>query len=205
MVQISPLLNLPGELRNHIVEYVFTREVGTAPPPIWRSPLALASTCRQLYLEFYVLARSTTIFTIPWSTSDELGIKASVLPSALVSSITKLQIQLPPETMDLYINDLSRRKLKGFGFFAAGLTGLEQLYFRYRPEHHEKGVGGPGRELIVHILWRVLWERGIDRLRKICFVHDGTQPFLSRSAGRSNPICSMGNYFSSSMVPAARF
>jgi hypothetical protein len=179
MVQTSPLLALPGELRNSIVEYVFTRELGTAPPPLWRSPLALPSTCRQLYQEFYALARVVTIFTIPWSSSSELGIKAGALPAAFASSITKLQIQLPSELINLYITDPTRRKLKRFGFAAAGLTGLEELYLRYRPEHYENGVGGPGRELTVHVLWRILWERGTESLRKICIVHDGTQPFLS--------------------------
>jgi hypothetical protein len=179
MAQASLYLNLPGEIRNYIVDFAFWREPGTAPPPLWRSPLALPSTCRQLYHEFYALARTATIFTISWSSSDELGTRASSLPPASASSITKLQVQLPPELIDLYINDPTRRKMKKFGFSSAGLTGLEELYFRYRPEHHEKGVGGPGRELIVHILWRILWERGIDSLKKICIVHDGTQPFLS--------------------------
>jgi hypothetical protein len=179
MVQTSPLLDLPGELRNHIIEYVFSREPGTVPPPLWKSPLAIPSTCRQLYEEFYALARSATIFTILWSTSHELGTKTSVLPPTSASSITKLQIQLPSEPKDLYMTDPTQRKLKRFGFAGAGLTKLEELYFRYRPEHQERGVGGPGRELIVHILWRIIWERNMGSLRKICIVHDGTQPFLS--------------------------
>jgi hypothetical protein len=179
MVQTSPLLALPGELRNSIVEHVFTRELGIAPPPLWRSPLALPSTCRQLHQEFCALARVVTIFTIPWSSSSELDTKVGVLPAAFASSVTKLQIQLPSKLINLYISDPTQRKLKRFGFAAAGLTGLEELYLRYRPEHYKKGVGGPGRELMVHILWKILWERGMERLRKICIVHDGTQPFLS--------------------------
>jgi hypothetical protein len=179
MAQLSPLLQLPGEIRNYIVEYVITREPGMAPPSLSRSPLALSSTCHQLHNEFRSLAWHTTIFPIRWSSAQQLGTKASILPPALASSIKKLQIQLPPELTDLYTDDPNRRRVKTFGFAEAGLTGLEELYFRYRPEHHEKGVGGPGREFVVQALWRLLWERGIDSLRRVCVVHDGTQPFLS--------------------------
>ncbi|KAF1937364.1 hypothetical protein EJ02DRAFT_56779 [Clathrospora elynae] len=179
MAQTSPFLTLPGEIRNYIVEYVFRREAGTAPPPLSRSPLALAFTCRQLHREFQNLARSATIFTIRWSSSQELGSKASILPPASISSTKKLQIQLPPDLVDLYIDDAHRKRVKSFGFSDAGLIGLEELYFRYRPEHHEKGVGGPGREFLVLALWRILWERGNENLKKVCVVHDGTQPYLS--------------------------
>jgi hypothetical protein len=177
MIQSSLLLALPGEIRNYIVDFAFERESGTAPLPLQRSPLALPSTCRQLYEEYSSLARSATIFSIPWSTSTELCNKASVLPPDIASSIKRLQVQLPSELTGLY--KPSRRRVLKFDFARAGLTWLEELYFRCRPEHHELGVGGPGRELIVQILWRILWERGIDNLKKICIVHDGTQPFLS--------------------------
>jgi hypothetical protein len=179
MTQVSPLLQLPGEIRNYIVEYVMTREPGMAPPSISKSPLALSSTCLQLHNEFRSLAWHLTIFPIRWSSAQQLATKASILPPASASSIKKLQIQLPCEFTELYTDDPNRRRVKPFGFAEAGLTGLEELYFRYRPEHHEKGVGGPGRELLVQTLWRLLWERGIESLKRVCVVHDGTQPFLS--------------------------
>jgi hypothetical protein len=179
MTQQCPLLLLPGELKNQIVDYIIHREPGT--PPLRHSPLALLSTCHQLYEEYHAIAWTATIFTIPWSGADELSQKASLMSPASVSRITKLQIRLPSDLTELYTPEVHRRHVKSFGFARAGLTGLEELYIRYRPEHHEKGVGGPGRELIVQILWRIMWERDIKRLKKICIVHDGAQPFLSLS------------------------
>jgi len=179
MAQISLLLALPGEIRNQVVEYTIHGELGSTPPPIWKSPLAFASTCRQLYLEYQALALCTTVFTIQWSSASTLNAKASILPSLAVSTITKLQIQLPPSLAGLYVDDSPRSRVKSFGFALAGLTGLEELYFRYRPEHHEEGAGSRGRELVVQIIWRILWEKHMKSLRKICVVHDGTQPHLS--------------------------
>ncbi|KAI4944195.1 hypothetical protein J4E91_008748 [Alternaria rosae] len=181
MAQQSPLLLLPGELKNQIIDYILTREPGTAPPLRQHSSLSLSSTCRQLHEEYHTLAWTTTIFTLPWSSAEELVRKTSLLPPASMSSITKLQIKLPSDLTQLYTADVNRRRVKPFNFARAGLTNLEELYIRYRPEHTEKGIGGPGRELIVQMLWRIMWERDIKRLRKICIVHDGAQPFLSLS------------------------
>ncbi|KAF1838881.1 hypothetical protein BDW02DRAFT_594209 [Decorospora gaudefroyi] len=175
----SPLLTLPGEIRNHIVEYVLNRELGTAPPPVRRSPLAFASTCRQLYDEYYALARSATIFTISWVSQEHLRMKASILPPAFASSIKKLQLQLPSRLTDLDASALRRWPLKSFGFAWVGLTELEEVYIRYRPEHHEKGVGWRGRQVAVRLLRKLLGEGKLHRLRKVCIVHDGTQPYLS--------------------------
>ena len=181
MAQQSPLLLLPGELKNQIIDYILTRDQGTAPPRLQRSPLSLSSTCRQLHEEYQTLAWAATIFTLPWSSADDLIRRTSLLPPTSMSSITKLQIKLPSDLTSLYTPDVNRRRVKPFNFARAGLTALEELYIRYRPEHTEKGIGGPGRELIVQILWRIMWERDIKRLRKICIVHDGAQPFLSLS------------------------
>ncbi|KAH6868092.1 hypothetical protein BKA58DRAFT_188291 [Alternaria rosae] len=181
MAQQSPLLLLPGELKNQIIDYILTREPGTAPPALQHSPLSLSSTCRQLHGNYHALAWTATIFTLPWSSAEDLIRKTSLLPPASISSITKLQIRLPSDLTDLYTADINRRRVKPFNFARAGLTNLEELYIRYRPEHTEKGIGGPGRELIVQMLWRIMWERDIKRLRKICIVHDGAQPFLSLS------------------------
>jgi hypothetical protein len=181
MAQQSPLLLLPGELKNQIVEYIFHHEPGTAPPPLRHSPLSLSSTCRQLYEEYRTLAWTTTIFTLSWSSADDLMRKTSLLRPTSPSSITKLQIKLPQDLTDLYTADANRRRLKPFAFSRAGLTNLSELYIRYLPSHTEKGIGGPGRELIVQFLWRIMWERDSKRLRKICIVHDGAQPFLSLS------------------------
>ncbi|KAI1668530.1 hypothetical protein L13192_07666 [Pyrenophora tritici-repentis] len=179
MAQTSVLLTLPGEIRNQIVEYILDRELGTYPPPLRRSPLAIPWTCRQLYLEFQSLVRHSTVFTIQWSSANDLIAKASILPHVVASSITKLQIQLPSRLEGLYMNDSTRSRIKSFDFALAGLTSLEEVYFRYRPEHHDEGAGGRGRELVVLILWKMLWEKHMKSLRKICIVHDGTQPRLS--------------------------
>jgi predicted secreted Zn-dependent protease len=181
MTQNSPLVLLPGELKNQIIDYVFVRDPGTVPAPLRNSPLALSSTCRQLYEEYHALAWSATIFNTQWSPADELSRKTSILSPASTSAIRKLQIRLPSDLTEPYTADVNRKRVKSFGFARAGLTGLEELYIRYRPEHHEKGIGGPGRELIVQLLWRIMWERDIKQLNKICIVHDGTQPFLSLS------------------------
>ncbi|KAG9195421.1 hypothetical protein G6011_00542 [Alternaria panax] len=179
--QKSPLVLLPGEVKNQIMDYLFTRNPGTAPAPLRNSPLALSSTCHRLYEEYHALAWSATIFDIQWSLADELSRKTSVLSPAFTSTIQKLQIRLPVDLTEPYTADVNHRRVKSFGFARAGLTGLEELYVRYRPEHHEKGIGGPGRELIVQLLWRIMWERDVKRLNKVCIVHDGTQPFLSLS------------------------
>lgn len=181
MTQSSPLVLLPGELKNQIIDYVFVRDPGTAPLPVCNSPLALSSTCRQLYEEYHALAWSATIFNTKWSPADELSRKTSALSPASISTVRKLQIRLPSDFTEAYTADVNRRRVKSFGFARAGLTGLEELFIRYRPEHHEKGIGGPGRELIVQLLWRIMWERDIKQLNRICIVHDGTQPFLSLS------------------------
>ncbi|RMZ71948.1 thiamine pyrophosphokinase [Pyrenophora seminiperda CCB06] len=104
MAQTSVLLALPAEIRNQIAEYIFHREPGTTLLPPHKSPLAFASTCRQLYFEFYALARSATVFTMQWP---------------------------------------------------------------------------HGRVFVPRIIWAILRERHMDRLTKICIVHDGVQPYLS--------------------------
>ncbi|CAO2653418.1 Nn.00g028290.m01.CDS01 [Neocucurbitaria sp. VM-36] len=179
MTQDSPLLTLPGELRNHIVEYAFRREPGSAPPPLPRSPLALSSTCRQLYNEFQALARSSTIFSIHWSSAQDLRIRASKLSSSSRYSIKKLQLFLPRQLEDLFIGEARRKRVKNFDFTEAGLTGIQELYFRYPPtDAAGEGVGVTGREYLMLALWKILWERGNEKLSKVCAVHDGTQPYL---------------------------
>ncbi|KAI8941818.1 hypothetical protein NX059_003018 [Plenodomus lindquistii] len=186
MPQESYLLALPGELRNQIVEYAFRRESGTAPPPLQLSPLALAATCRQLHQEYQALARAETTYTIAWSTTQDLRAKTARLSQSSRSLIKKLQIILPEHFEDLYNSHTRRTRLKSFGWSSAGLTGVEELYIRYRPEHRENGVGLVGRETLMLVVWSVLWEPGTESLTKICAVHDGTQPYLCATLLHAN-------------------
>lgn len=178
MAQPSAFLALPGEIRNAIVDYVFWREPGTAPPPLKASPLALALTCRQLRAEYQTLARSVTAFKISWVSAIELQTKTSSVPSEVISSVKTLQIYLPAKLEDLYVDSSRRLRVKGFALLAAGFTGLEELYIRYRPEHNISDVGLLGRETLMLVVWNLLWEKGRSRLQKICAIHDGAQPYL---------------------------
>ncbi|KAF1850446.1 uncharacterized protein K460DRAFT_400511 [Cucurbitaria berberidis CBS 394.84] len=178
MTQTSPLLTLPGELRNYIVEYAFRREPGTTPLPLSRSQLALPFACRQLHRDFQALARSLTIFSIRWSSAQELRMKADRLLPASRASITKLQLEFQPNFEAQFVFDARRKRVTSFDFAGAGLTGLQELYFRYPPSDVMGGVGVTGREFLMLALWKILWERGNDQLRKVCAVHDGAQPYL---------------------------
>lgn len=178
MVQTSGLLQLPGELRNQIVEHAFHRALGTCPPPLHESPLAFASTCRQLYEEYHTLAMSVTIHKVQWQSAQQLRNKASSLSEFSKASIRKLQIVLPLNLEDLYVSQTRRTRVKGFGIAAAGVIGIEELYIQYRSEHNETGVGLLGRETLMLIVWSLLWEGGMENLTKVCAVHHGTQPFL---------------------------
>jgi hypothetical protein len=83
---LSPFLNLPGEVRNAIYEYAFTRSTEEilqslqfGPPTNDSSGLIL--TCRQTNYECYNLARraAITVFPAP-SLKDQSGFSHSVLP-----------------------------------------------------------------------------------------------------------------------------
>lgn len=190
MAQTSPFLTLPGEIRNQIISYAFNRAPGSIPASsLSKSALALAWTCRQLYAEYASLARShSVIYPLKWLSAQQLAEKTrALLATACAPQVTKLQILLPACLGELYICDSSattRRRVKGFHFAAAGLPNLEELYFRFQSTDSHgngdgSGSGGAGRELVVHMLWRLLWEKDLSRLNKICIVHDGAQPFLS--------------------------
>ncbi|XP_014558181.1 hypothetical protein COCVIDRAFT_95166 [Bipolaris victoriae FI3] len=190
MAQTPPFLALPGEIRNQIVSYAFHRAPGSIPASsLSKSAVALAWTCRQLYAEYASLARShSAIYPLKWLSAQHLAEKTqTLLTTTCAAQITKLQILLPACLGELYVCDLSatsRRRVKGFHFAAAGLPNLEELYFRFQspdsPGNGDgRGSGGAGRELVVHMLWRLLWEKDLSRLNKICIVHDGAQPFLS--------------------------
>ncbi|KAF2846645.1 hypothetical protein T440DRAFT_224947 [Plenodomus tracheiphilus IPT5] len=182
----SHLLALPGELRNQIVDYAFQREPGTAPPCLKVSPLAFATTCRQLYQEYHAVAQAATVHTINWSSAQDLQAKTARLPIASRSRIRKLQIVLPESFDGLYNTHARRTRLKSFGLCNAGLTSVEELYVRYRPEHRENGVGLVGRETLMLVIWSLLWEPGTGNLTKICAVHDGTQPYLCATLLHAN-------------------
>lgn len=95
-------------------------------------------------------------------------------------------LYLPPNPESMYQRGRAFG-VRGFGFKEAGLTGVREVWFRFKGEdgvRSREGVGGgirggPPRELIVHILWRMLWEKQLPQLSKIGFVHDGMQPLLS--------------------------
>ncbi|EMD84844.1 hypothetical protein COCC4DRAFT_35153 [Bipolaris maydis ATCC 48331] len=192
MTRTSPLLTLPGEIRNQIVSYAFHRTLGGIPASrLSRSALALAWTCRQLYTEYASVARShSVIYPLTWLSAQHLAEKTqALLTTTCAAQITKLQVILPACLAELYVCDsaaTTRRRVKGFHFAAAGLPNLEELYFRFQSTDSHgngngdgSGSGGAGRELVVHMLWRLLWEKDLSRLNKICIVHDGVQPFLS--------------------------
>ena len=98
-------------------------------------------------------------------------------------------LHLPLDLSGMCVREGRRFGVRSFGFKEAGLTGVKEVWFRFkgastspstRSSNNSTGTGGGvARELIVYILWRLLWEKQLPHLAKIGFIHEGTMPLLS--------------------------
>ena len=175
MATASPLLALPGELRNRIVELCFAREPAVAPPSIFRSPLALSLTCRQLYNETHTLAFAATIFRTRHWMPVELRSRLEQVRSALHPHIKSIELNVA------VIHFFSRRySLQGLQFAKAGLSCVEELYVRYTPGTNS-GVASLILQNLGILIMKTVSSSGNNLLRRICIVHSGLIPWTTVS------------------------
>ncbi|KAF1952334.1 hypothetical protein CC80DRAFT_495410 [Byssothecium circinans] len=174
MASPSPLLSLPGELREVIYGYYFTHDSTLPTPHASRSPLALASTCRQLHRETHARAFLATTFKSHCWLLRELKIKFAQAPMSLRPYIKRLEITV-------HVSELIRHpsSLQGLRLADAGLTGLKELYIQYTGKPKSES----GETYIVSNLENVLWKTVVSRknihLKKIRVVHRGALRYIS--------------------------
>lgn len=148
----------------------------------WHSAAALASQTAELLTPALAAQMHKLQILLPLHLQNlYLGAAAGSPPACLVAA---------------------RRRVKPFEFAQAGLGNLRELYFRFQADawinrdddggdaatqrrrrtgvpSPDTGAGGRAREFTAHLLWRLVWEKNLTRLTKICIVHDGAQPLLS--------------------------
>lgn len=164
----SPLLTLPGELREAVYTFYFAHDPTIPPPHISRSPLALALTCRQLYNETHARAFVATTFKAQCWHLWQLKARFQRVPLAVRPYIKRLEITVQ-------VNDFLKHRSSTYGlkFADACLTGLKELYIQYTGQPKS----GSGETYIISNLEVVLWKTVVkcrnERLQKIRIVHGG--------------------------------
>ncbi|KAF2245662.1 hypothetical protein BU26DRAFT_568222 [Trematosphaeria pertusa] len=174
MATASPLLALPGEVRNLLYVFYFAHDPLVPPPHISRSPLALSLTCRQLYSETHALAFVATTFRARCWLLWELKTRFRRLSPPLRPSIKRLELTV-------HVSEFLRQpsSLQGLRFAEAGLTGLQDLYIQYTGQPKSES----GETYIISnlelVLWKTVVQRRNDRLEKIRVVHGGALRWTS--------------------------
>jgi hypothetical protein len=169
MAATASFLSLAPELRNRIYDYFFVFNFTETLPAILKSPMALASTCRQLYEETYVLAVPVTpLRTSQWHLEGLLE-KIRSLPPSMRPFLKSVHLSI--ESTDFLFNP---RSLEGLKLASAGLTGIQELRIDFMAAHASETQ----RETyIISNLQVVLWKTVVDcsnsALRRIWLVHRG--------------------------------
>lgn len=168
MPTASPLLLLPGEIRNRIYDYTFS-DIATEFVSISRSPLALPLVCWQLYNETHTLAFAATTFRASCWQLAELKAKISNVRLSLRPLIKRVDIAV--DVCNFLAHPLS---LDGIRFEDAGLIGLEELYITFSgtPKSHKRETYIMSNLMVM--IWKTVHGNGNERLKKIRVVHAGS-------------------------------
>jgi hypothetical protein len=164
----SPLLLLPGELRNRIYDYALP-DVTAEIASISRSPLALSLACRQLYNETHTLAWAATAFRASRWTLAALQANIRKVRLSLRPLIKKLEIAV--DVCDFLAHP---RSLDGLKFADAGLTGLEELYITFSGTPKSQNRENYIISNLLVVIWKTIHGNKNECLRKIRVVHAGS-------------------------------
>ncbi|KAF2870797.1 hypothetical protein BDV95DRAFT_595488 [Massariosphaeria phaeospora] len=168
VLQTTPLLALPPELRNRIYDFYFDDEPAIALPHMSRSPMALAMTCRHLYRETHPLALRTTTFKVRGYVRKDLRSSFRMMPPAFRRLVKRLELEVSANA----VVKAHSMTFKGIGFADVGLTGVEELFLNYIGDPAVYQLGGVGIvDSLEMAVWKTVTKAGNEKLQHIRITH----------------------------------